>query len=98
MTAPRGYRSTGVRYPVDPRMVPPEKVARRLGVTLAIFNDKLAQLEAAGFPKPDPILGNYCLQAVDRWIDARSGLSSPAEAVSDPSIAMERIRAGAWGR
>ena len=98
MTAPRGYRSTGVRYPVDPRMVPREKVARRLGVSFVVFNDKLAQLEAAGFPTPDPILGNYCLQAVDRWIDARSGLSSPAEAVSDPSIAMERIRAGAWGR
>lgn len=62
-----------IRFPIDPRMVPPEKAARRLGVTMVVFREKLHDLEAAGFPKPDAVLGNYCLQAVDRWIDARSG-------------------------
>lgn len=85
-----------LRFPVDPRMVPVEKVARRLGIGPAEFTEKRAQLEAAGFPAPEPILGTWCLDAVDRWIDARAGLTKPGAAVSDPSIAMERIRRQAW--
>jgi len=87
-----------IRFPVDPRMVPVEKVARRLGVTPAEFAEKRAALEAAGFPAPEPILGTWCLDAVDRWIDSRAGLTKPGVAVSDPAIARERIRQQAWAR
>lgn len=87
-----------IRFPIDPRMVPPEKVARRLGVSAATFRDKRAELEANGFPKPDPVLGNYCLDAVDRWIDARAGLTPAGVAVSDPAQIMERVRKKAWAK
>ncbi len=87
-----------IRFPVQPRMVPPEKAARRLGVTMAVFREKQEQLEAQGFPKPDAILGTYCLQAVDNWIDRRAGLRPAGGTMSDPSVAMERIQSQAWAR
>ncbi|MEQ1938584.1 hypothetical protein ABMA46_10040 [Mesorhizobium sp. CN5-321] len=90
--------ASALRFPIDPRMVPVEKVARRLGVTVARFGEIREALEANGFPHPDPIIGNYCLQAVDAWVDARSGLTKAGTAVSDPSIALERIRQRAWAR
>ncbi|MCG6115054.1 MAG: hypothetical protein MEQ84_07630 [Mesorhizobium sp.] len=87
-----------IRFPIQPRMVPPEKIARRLGVTVAVFNEKLAALEANGFPKRDPVLGNYCLQAVDNWIDARAGLHPAGIPVSDPAVVLEMAGSRAWRR
>ena len=87
-----------IRFPIEPRLVPPEKVARRLGVSYAMFKEKLPELNGNGFPKPEPVLGNYCLQAVDRWIDARAGLTPVGTAVSDPAQIMERVRAKAWAK
>ena len=60
-----------MRFRVDPRDIPPEMAARRLGITLARFDEVKANLFARGFPKPDPDTGNYDGQAVDRWCDAR---------------------------
>lgn len=88
----------GIRFPIDPRMIAPEKVARRLGVTTAVFAEKRAALENNGFPKPDPVLGNYSLQAVDSWIDARAGLTPAGGLVSDPAVIEQRIRTRAWAR
>lgn len=85
-----------VRFPIEPRLIPPEKAARRLGLTKAEFDAKRDELEAAGFPAADPLLGNYSLQAVDNWIDARSGLTPKGGLVSDPSVIFGRIRAKAW--
>src|SRR5690606_27461252 len=49
-------RAASIRFPIQPRMVGPEKVARRVGVTLATFEAKRAELERQGFPAPDPVL------------------------------------------
>lgn len=87
-----------IRFPVQPRMVGPEKVARRLGVTLAAFIERRAMLEAEGFPRPDPILGTTCLQAVDAWIDARAGLMPASGPVSDPATVERLAGQKAWRR
>jgi hypothetical protein len=47
--------------------VPPITAARRLGLTLDAFLEKLPQLLEHGFPPADPITGNYDLDAIDRW-------------------------------
>jgi hypothetical protein len=60
-----------MRFRVDPRDVPPEAAARRLGKTLAEFNAALPGLTARGFPQADPTTGNFDLAAIDRWCDAR---------------------------
>lgn len=89
-------RAGVIRFPVDPRMVPPEKVARRLGVTLAAFDAKRLDLEREGFPKPDGVLGTYCLEAVDKWIDRRAGLMPANGPVSDPALVLEMAGQRAW--
>ena len=61
-----------MRYRVECRDVPPEEAARRLGVKPNIFADKLPNLFARGFPRPDPDTGNFDLQAIDRWMDSRN--------------------------
>jgi hypothetical protein len=64
-------RSSRIRFPVDPRDVPPEKAARRLHLTPAEFRTKLPSLLARGFPQPDPTTGMYDLAAIDQWITGR---------------------------
>jgi hypothetical protein len=87
-----------IRFPVQPRMVGPEKVARRLGVTLATFEAKRPDLEREGFPKADRILGTYCLETVDRWIDARAGLHRENDPVSAQSEMLSAVRERAWAK
>lgn len=60
-------RSSPVRFRVEPGDIPPEKVARRLHLTLGQFEDSKDRLFVRGFPKPDPDTGMYDLEAVDRW-------------------------------
>jgi hypothetical protein len=67
-----------VRFRVDPRGIPPAKAARRLGLTLALFDAKLAELYARDFPRPDPTTGNYDLVAIDAWMDRQAALLAPA--------------------
>jgi hypothetical protein len=60
------------RFPsIAPRDVPGEIAARRLGQSLAEFNAIKPNLLARGFPQPDPDTGNYDLDAINRWCDAR---------------------------
>lgn len=87
---------TGLRFPLDPRMIPPEKVARRIGVSPAVFAEKRAELERDGFPKPYSVLGNYSLDAVDRWIDKQAGITPAGQAITDPATLMERARSRPW--
>ena len=61
-----------MRYRIESRDVPPEEAARRLGIKPNIFVDKLPNLFARGFPRPDPDTGNFDLQAIDRWMDSRN--------------------------
>jgi hypothetical protein len=60
-----------MRFRIEPRDVPPEVAARRLGKTLAEFNAAMPDLVARGFPQADPTTGNFDLAAIDRWCDAR---------------------------
>lgn len=60
-----------LRFTVDPRDVPPEKAARRLGLTTDAFEAILPRLLGRGFPPSDPDTGNYDLDAIDAWRSAR---------------------------
>jgi hypothetical protein len=60
-----------MRFRIEPRDVPQEVAARRLGKTLAEFNAAMPDLVARGFPQADPTTGNFDLAAIDRWCDAR---------------------------
>lgn len=62
---------SSLRFTVEPRDVPPEKAARRLGLTMERFTDLLPQLLRRGFPPSDPDTGNYDLDAIDAWRSAR---------------------------
>jgi hypothetical protein len=61
-----------VRSKVEPRDIPPIKAARRLHLTLEEFRDKLPELQARGFPEPDPTTGMFDLKAIDTWADTRN--------------------------
>lgn len=67
-----------IRFHVDPRDVPPEKAARRLGLTLEQFTELLPRLLSRGFPASDPDTGNYDLDAIDEWRAARHRRILPA--------------------
>src|SRR5260221_3729253 len=56
-----------MRFHVEPLDVPPAVAARRLGLTLEQFQDKLPDLLRRGFPAPDETTGHFCLEAIDRW-------------------------------
>jgi hypothetical protein len=60
-----------IRFPIEPRDVPPAKAARRLHLTLAEFTAALPDLYRRGFPRPDETTGYYFLPAVDRWMESR---------------------------
>lgn len=56
-----------LRFKIEPGDVPPLTAARRLGLTLEAFNDKLPELMRNGFPIANPVTENYCLEAIDAW-------------------------------
>jgi hypothetical protein len=90
-----------VRFRVEPRDAPVECAARRLGMPLAAFQEKLPNLVARGFPPPDPDTGNFDLHAIDRWCDSRhahlfGGLLMQARDAG--SVAASRIAAMRGGR
>jgi hypothetical protein len=91
-----------MRFRVEPRDVPTEYVARRLGLTLAEFEVKLPNLLARGFPPPDPDTGLFDLVAVDKWCDARhphlfggAGIMQARDASTVARARIERLKAGA---
>jgi hypothetical protein len=92
-----------MRFRIEPRDVPPEVAARRLGKTCAEFNAALPDLPARGFPQADPTTGNFDLAAIDRWCDARhphlfgSGAAMQARDAGDvvhDRLAKLRVRRG----
>jgi hypothetical protein len=90
------------RFLIDPRDMPPEQAARRLGKTLAEFGDLLPNLLARGFPAPDPDTGNFDMHAIDRWCDARHahlfGQGAATQARDASTVAADRIAAIRKGR
>jgi hypothetical protein len=91
-----------MRFRVEPRDVPLETAARRLGHSLAGFNAALPNLLARGFPTPDPDTGNFDLKAIDRWCDGRHAHLFGEAATLGPrdagAVAQDRIAAMRGGR
>lgn len=56
-----------IRFSVEPRDIPADKAARRLGLTMEQFEALLPRLLSRGFPPSDPDTGNYDLDAIDAW-------------------------------
>jgi hypothetical protein len=84
-----------IRHRVEPRDVPASKAARRLHLTLEQFREKLPELHRRGFPTPDPTTGMFFLPAIDKWMEARHGLTGGREARDDSGI--DRRLERAWG-
>jgi hypothetical protein len=86
-----------MRFRVEPRDVSREAAARRLGKTPAEFDTLLPKLIARGFPPADPDTGNFDLEAIDRWCDARHvhlfGGNCTMQARDAGTVAKERIAA-----
>ena len=66
------------RFMPDPRCWTRPQVAARLGRSASWFEAHQSELEKYGFPKPDPLLGSWDAEAIERWLDVRSGLAEPA--------------------
>ncbi len=79
-------QGAAVRFPIEPRYVPPQKAARRLHITAAQFVDKAPALEALGFPLPCPVTGHYDLKAIDAWMDMRAGLAPRAAILAGDAL------------
>ena len=82
-----------MRFSVDPRDIPPEVAARRLGLTYPQFQEKLPALLARGFPPPDETTGHFCLEAVDAWRLRRYPHLFPTCTVEAPKTDRETARA-----
>lgn len=85
---------TALRFHVSPRDVPAICAARRLGLTLAQFEEVKDRLFSRGFPKPDPDTGFYDLKAIDSWQDRRSGLTVIAGGAQDARDIVAKRLAG----
>jgi hypothetical protein len=66
--------------------VPESAVAQLLGLSVADFQARRAELRDRGFPEPDPTTGLYCIEAVDRWRLRRHARLFP-ELTTAPSAA-----------
>jgi hypothetical protein len=78
--------------------VPPSAAAQRLGMSLADFEVRRAELEKRGFPEVDPTTGLYCIEAVDRWRLRRfpglfPELTASPTAVDARTVINDRLRA-----
>jgi hypothetical protein len=91
-----------MRFRIEPRDVPREAAARRIGLTPAEFDIQYANLIARGFPAFDPDTGNFDLHAIDRWCDARhphlfggSAVMRARDANTVVRDRIEKLKAGA---
>ncbi|MBZ9719137.1 hypothetical protein LB519_14910 [Mesorhizobium sp. AD1-1] len=82
-----------IRFQVEPRDVPPEKAARRLGLSEERFVELLPRLLSRGFPASDPDTGNYDLDAVDAWRAARHRRLLPGSSIPahTPGLVASRL-------
>ena len=55
----------------DPAFQKTPWVAKRLGIHRDTFAAKRRDLERAGFPRPDPVMGQYLVADVEAWIENR---------------------------
>ncbi len=91
-------QASSIRHRVDPRDVPADKAARRLGLTLAAFEEVKNRLFARGFPRPDVDTGLFDLKAVEDWMDRRSGLTPNLAARDASTVVKARLEAMRGGK
>ena len=77
------FGANAIRYPVHPRLIPANKAARFLHLTLAEFHALLPALRSEGFPAACRITGHYDLVAIEIWQNRRSGLTTTASDSTD---------------
>ena len=80
--------SAKLSYNPTPRMLDAFQVSARLGKGAGWLKEHRAELEAAGFPTYDKLLGGTDGNAIEAWIDRRSGL---AQMANDEQAWMEAI-------
>jgi hypothetical protein len=74
-------------------MLPPEKVARWLHLTLNEFRADLPALRLEGFPASCPVTGHYDRKALEAWQDRRSGLVEGILTEDRAAVMLARIDA-----
>ena len=84
-----------IRYPVEPKDIPPAKAARRLHLSIDEFRAKLPELLKRGFPPADPTTGMFFLPAIDKWMERRHELIRGQGARDDSEI--DRRLGRSWG-
>lgn len=67
MAKARIPRAPDIRFKVEPAYAPPEKIARRLGLSDDEFRQVGPALFAEGFPAPDSTTGKFCIESVEIW-------------------------------
>lgn len=85
---------SSIRFPVLPRLIPPQKAARRLHLTGSEFAAKLPALRRIGFPDACPVTGHYDLHAIDAWLDRRAGIGAAAGVAMNAQDVFEERLAG----
>jgi hypothetical protein len=78
-----------MRFRIEPRDVPAEMAAQRLGLAVQQFQQKLPALLQRGFPAADQTTGNYCLEAIDQWRLRRYPHLFPLPAIEGPKTDRE---------
>ena len=86
-------RAPSIRMRVDPRDVPKDKAARRLGLSVTDFGAVEDRLYARGFPRPDPDTQLFDLKAIEAWMDRRSGLTTGFGPRDAAIVARSRLEA-----
>ncbi len=74
-----------------PRMWSDFQVACRLGKSKSWLASNRARLDADGFPRRDPLLGGTDADAVETWLDRRSGITNGTLAAADADPLMEAL-------
>lgn len=84
-----------MKFNITPRDVSPEAAAKRLGKPFLEFQAVLPRLLERGFPPADPDTGNYDLDAINQWCNARHhhlfGNSGEFTARDATTVAADRI-------
>lgn len=93
LTAANDNTPSTIRFSVEPRLVPAQKAARRLHLTLSEFMGKSPALHRIGLPQPCPVTGHYDLHAIDAWLDRRAGLAGTPKARDAADGFAERLAA-----
>ena len=72
--------------PPAPRFLGAAEVAAWLGLSVRTFRARRPALEAAGFPRPHPVVRRWDRVALDAWADGQIGRSADAAAAAVDSL------------